>query len=176
MASNDTLRRYLDAGLAFTALTRARAEAIVEDLVKQGEVQTEQAQNAVRDLMDRSRQNTETFFEQVRSEVRDQVSNLGLATQADIARIERKIGGLGSSTSSRPAAKRATAKRATAKRATAKKASARKAAAKRTTAKKTTTKKAAARKAPARKTAGPSSTKKATRSTGSTKKTAAKKA
>ena len=171
MASNDTLRRYLDAGLAFTALTRARAEAIVEDLVKQGEVQTEQAQNAVRDLMDRSRQNTETFFEQVRSEVRDQVSNLGLATQADIARIERKIGGLGSSTSSRPAAKRATAKRATAK-----KASARKAAAKRTTAKKTTTKKAAARKAPARKTAGPSSTKKATRSTGSTKKTAAKKA
>lgn len=172
MASNDTLRRYLDAGLAFTALTRARAEAIVEDLVKQGEVQTEQAQNAVRDLMDRSRQNTESFFEQVRSEVRDQVSNLGLATQADIARIERKVGDLGSSTSSRPAAKRATAKRATAK-----KASARKAAAKRTTAKKTTTKKAAARKAPARKTAGPSSTaKKATRRAGSTKKTAAKKA
>ncbi|MEY2477519.1 MAG: hypothetical protein QOG87_2834, partial [Actinomycetota bacterium] len=46
MAQNDMLRRYLDAGMAFTQLTRARAEAIVKDLVKAGELQREQTQDA----------------------------------------------------------------------------------------------------------------------------------
>ena len=36
MAQNDVLKRYIDAGLAFTALTQARAEALVKDLVKVG--------------------------------------------------------------------------------------------------------------------------------------------
>ena len=38
MAQTDMLRRYLDAGLAFTKMTQDRAEAIVRDLVRAGEV------------------------------------------------------------------------------------------------------------------------------------------
>ena len=94
MADSNVLKRYLDAGMAFTQLTQARAEALVKDLVKTGEVQTEQAQTAVDELLERSRKNTERLFEQVRNEVRDQVANLGLATKADIARLERRIDGL----------------------------------------------------------------------------------
>src|SRR4051812_24418826 len=88
---DDLLRRFLDAGLAFTQMTQQRAEGIVGDLVKAGEVQTEQTQQAVRDLLERSRQNTERLVEMVRKEIRDQVSNLGLATKDDIARLERRI-------------------------------------------------------------------------------------
>jgi hypothetical protein len=46
MAQNDIFKKYLDAGLAFTALTQARAEALVKDLVKAGEVQADQAREA----------------------------------------------------------------------------------------------------------------------------------
>jgi polyhydroxyalkanoate synthesis regulator phasin len=38
MAQTDILKRYLDTGLAFTAMTQARAEALVKDLVKAGPV------------------------------------------------------------------------------------------------------------------------------------------
>ncbi|MDQ1395468.1 MAG: hypothetical protein QOG64_727 [Acidimicrobiaceae bacterium] len=99
MPQNDMLKRYLDAGLAFTQMTRDRAEAIVKDLVKAGEVQQKQAQKQVDDLVERSRKNTEALLEVVRREVTTQLSAMGLATRDDIARLEAMIGSGGSGTS-----------------------------------------------------------------------------
>jgi polyhydroxyalkanoate synthesis regulator phasin len=78
MAQNDTLRRYLDAGIAFTQLTRSRAEAIVKDLVHTGEIQREHAQDRVEELIDRSRKNTEALVDMIRKEIRTQLSALGV--------------------------------------------------------------------------------------------------
>lgn len=91
MAKNPLIKRFLDAGVQFTEMTQSRAEAIVKDLVKTGEVQGEQAQKFVDELVARSRKNTDKFVEAIRKEVQNQVTNLGLATQKDIARIEKKI-------------------------------------------------------------------------------------
>ena len=124
------LRRYLDAGIAFTQMTRARAEAIVKDLVKTGEVQRDQAQKNVDDLVDRSRKNTEQLLEIIRTEIRNQFQSLGLATQDDVRRIEKRLDAV---ETGRPAAAAASAgptKKAPAKKAVAKKAPAKKAPAK----------------------------------------------
>jgi polyhydroxyalkanoate synthesis regulator phasin len=165
MAQSNVLKKYLDAGMAFTAITRAQAEALVKDLVKSGEVQTEQAQAAVADLVDRSRKNTEAFLEQVRKEISSSAESLGLATIADVTRLEKLIKAIRPGSSPAPAKKAAApvkkaAKKAPAKKAAApakkaaKKAPAKKAAAKRAPAKKAAAKKAPARKAAAKKTAG----------------------
>ena len=148
MADNP-LKRYLDAGIAFTALTQAKAEAIVKDLVSAGEVQTEQAQAVVTDLLERSRKNTEKLLETVRAEVAEQVKALGLVGQAEIARLEKRIEALTGRTpvteapaapaKKAPAKKKAAAKKAPAKKAPAKK----KAAAKKAPAKKAVAKKSA---------------------------------
>jgi polyhydroxyalkanoate synthesis regulator phasin len=153
MAQNDVLKRYLDAGIAFTTLTQARAEALVKDLVKAGEVQADQARDTVTDLLERSRKNSEKLLDAVRKEVRNQITSLGLASKSDLDRLEARIASLfGAAPATRKAAARPAAKKATAKRATAKKAPAKKkAATKRTAAKKTATKKAGARKATATK-------------------------
>ena len=138
MAQNDFLKRYLDAGLAFTALTQARAEALVKDLVKAGEVQADQARDAVADLLERSRKNSEKLIETVRTEVRSQITGLGLVSKADLDKFEARIAGLfGAATKpakaaakkAKPAAKAAT-KKAPAKKAAAKKAPSKKAPAK----------------------------------------------
>ena len=107
MAQNDLLKRYLDAGVAFTQMTRQRAEAIVRDLVKAGEMQSDQAQQAVQELVDRSRENTERLVEMMRNEMRDQISSLGLATRDDLARLEKRIDAV-----SRPSATKAATKTA----------------------------------------------------------------
>ena len=132
MAQNDLLKRYVDAAVSFTAITQARAEALVKDLVRAGEVQADQARDAVTDLLERSRKSSETLLETVRSEVRQQITNLGLASQADLDRIEQRISSLldtvtgpakKAASSSKPAAKRAApAPKAPAKKAPAKKA------------------------------------------------------
>ena len=137
MAQNDLLKRYLDAGVAFTAMTQARAEAIVKDLVKAGEVQTDQAQKAMSDLMDRSRKNSERLLETVRKEVRAQLKSLDIPTRDDLERLVRRL------TPGGAPAKKATA----ARKSVAKKATAAKKAAKRST------KRAPAKKSPAKKSA-----------------------
>lgn len=129
MAQSDVFKRYLEAGIAFTELTRARAEAIVKDLVKAGELPRKRAEDAIDDLVKQSRANTEALVELVQAQVREQLGALGIATKDDIARLEAKI-------AARPAApaKKAAKKLVVAKApvgASAKKAPAKKSAAKR---------------------------------------------
>ncbi len=125
MAQSDLFKRYLDAGVAFTQMTRQRAEEIVRDLVKAGEMQSDQAQQAAQELFERSRENTERLIEMMRKEMRDQISSLGLATSDDIKRLERRIDaiGRGSASAGKAAAlkKAAPAKKTVAKKTAAKK-------------------------------------------------------
>ena len=91
MAEDDLLRRLLDAGMTFSAMTQARAESLIRDLVRQGEVQAEQAQATIDELLDRSRRNSERWLEAVRSEIDQQIANLNLATRDDIERLVQRF-------------------------------------------------------------------------------------
>jgi polyhydroxyalkanoate synthesis regulator phasin len=107
MATNDRWQQYLDAGKAWTELTRAQAEGVVRDLVKAGDVQQKRAKKSVDELLERSRKNAEELRKVVRHELQSQISALGIATQEDLARLERKLTGATSSAKSAP--KKATA-------------------------------------------------------------------
>ena len=146
MPQNDVLKRYIDTGIAFTALTQARAEALVKDLVKAGEVQADQAREAVTDLIDRSRKNSERLLETIRREVKEQITNLGLVSKGDLDKAEERLAKL-IGTATAPARKAAkTVQRAAPSKKTAKKSAAKKSPAKKTAAKKTAAKKSAASK------------------------------
>lgn len=94
MAQTDLLKRYLDAGMAFTQLTQQKAEAIVKDLVKAGEVPTGEASRRVEELLERSRQNAEDLLEIVRGEVRSQVGKLGLVPKKELDAVKRELAAL----------------------------------------------------------------------------------
>ena len=131
MAQSDVFKRYLDAGIAFTEMTRERAQAIVREWVKAGEVPMQRADDFIEDLVERSRQNTEAIATLVRAQVQEQLGALGLATKADIARLEARINaGRGSGTANSPAARKSAAKKSTTKKSAAKKSAAKKSAAK----------------------------------------------
>jgi polyhydroxyalkanoate synthesis regulator phasin len=107
MATNDRWQQYLDAGRAWTEMTRAQAETVVRDLVKAGDLQQKRAKKAVDELVDRSRKNAEELRKVVRNELQTQISALGIATQEDLKRLERKLSKAGSSAKTAP--KKATA-------------------------------------------------------------------
>jgi polyhydroxyalkanoate synthesis regulator phasin len=155
--------RYVEAGMAFTDMTRSRAEAIVRDLVKAGEVQRERAQDTVDELIDRSRRSTEALISLIRNEIREQLSSLGLTRAAARTRsaAAKTAGAAKRRTTKAPATRTAKSARAkasggtkrTVKKATAKKAGAKKSGVKKTTAKKPATKKTAGKKSAGKKAA-----------------------
>lgn len=132
MAQTDVLKRYLDAGIAFTKMTQERAEAIVRELVGAGEVGAEQATSTVAELVERSRENTDRLRDTMRAEINAQVANLGLATRDDVDALRREISALrrnqpGSAGAVEvpgtpaPSATKSSAKKSSAKRSSAKK-------------------------------------------------------
>ena len=78
MAQNDVFKRYLDAGMAFTQVSREKAEEFVKELVKQGEIRRKEAEDVIETLVERSRKNTEDLVAIIRQEVADQLRNIGL--------------------------------------------------------------------------------------------------
>jgi polyhydroxyalkanoate synthesis regulator phasin len=175
MVNKDSFQKYLDAGVAFTNLTRARAEELVAELVQSGEFQSGDARAKVDELIERSRRGRELLVAQVRHEVARQMESAGITNLEDLAKQVAALLGRTAATgraatqgkkhpakkapakaSKKTATKKAT-KKATAKKAAAKKSPARKAAAKKAAATKASAKKVAA-KAPAKKAAsGPGS-------------------
>jgi len=150
MAPNDALQRYIDAGIAFTTMTRKKAEELVAELVKSGDLQTDEAKARVDELLERGRQGTEVIVSVVRSEVTRQLGAVGITNLEDLATQVAAL--LGRSTPAKKApAKKTAAKKAPAKKTAAKKSAAKKAPATKSAAKKGPAKKTAAKKAPAKK-------------------------
>jgi len=162
MVARDGFQKYLDAGIAFTNLTRTKAEELVQELVQNGEFQSADAKAKVEELLERSRRGREAFAAQVRKEVAHQLDSVGITSLEDLAQqVASLIGrtaeaGRAATTGTKAAAKKSAAKKtptkkAPAKKAPAKKSAGKKAAAKKSPAKKSAAKKAAAKKAPAMK-------------------------
>ena len=79
-------------------MTRAQAQRVARQLVKEGQLAEERARAYVDELIDRSRQRADELRTLVRREVEAQLAGLGLATKADVAKLERTIAKLASST------------------------------------------------------------------------------
>ena len=144
MANKDSFQKYLDVGIAFTNITKAKAEELVAELVQNGEFQGRDARAKVDELLERSRKSSEVLLGQVRSEVARQLDGLGITSLEDLA---EQVAALLGRTADAGKQAAATAKKAPAK-ATAKKTATKKAPAK--AAAKKAPAKAAAKKAPAK--------------------------
>ena len=148
MATNDSLQRYIDAGIAFTNMTRRKAEELVTELVQNGDLQRGEAKARVDELLERSRQGTEVIVTTVRSEVSRQLEAVGITNLEDLAKQVAAMLGRTADTAKKAPAKKAPAKKAPANKTAAKKAPAKKAPAKKAPAKKTAAKKTATPPAP----------------------------
>ena len=76
MASNERIRKYLDAGTVLGQVSRGRAEEIVRELVNAGDIQRSQTQEWVDNLVERSRKTSEQVLELVRHEVATQLGKI----------------------------------------------------------------------------------------------------
>ena len=131
MTENDGLRRYVEAATALTQITRARAEDLVRELIKAGELERHRAQDWVEDLVKASRDRSEALVATVRGEVRQQLKEVGFTNVDDLAKkvadILARSSAAGRRATHRPAKKaKKTGSKSSPSKTTAKKTAARK--------------------------------------------------
>ena len=155
--ANSTIKKFLDAGVHVTEMSKQQAESLVKSLVKSGEMKRKDADQAIQALVTRGKQTTDKISTLVQHEVAKQAAAFSERFDELEDRFEALAKSLinaanksGSGTeSSAPAASTSVANKAPAKKAPAKKAPAKAAPAKKAPAKKAPAKKAPAKAAPA---------------------------
>ena len=111
----DELRRAALVTSGVVDLTRQKAEQVVKELVKSGYIRSEQTSGAVKELLKRSDTNRKEITRFIRSELKNQIEGLGLATKRDLERLERKVARLEEARkSANKSKKKTTAKKSTA--------------------------------------------------------------
>ena len=112
----DELKRLALFTSGVVELTRNRAEAMVKDLVGSGDLGRDQASGVVKELLRRSAENRKELTRFVRSEIRNQIEGLGLATKRDVERLERRVARMEKS-EAKSTARKSSSKKTTASRA-----------------------------------------------------------
>jgi polyhydroxyalkanoate synthesis regulator phasin len=160
MAQN-VIRKLIDSGMHYTGDSQAKAEKLVRDLVKMGEVRRKDAEQTVQALIARGKQTSDQLLSLVQAEVSKQLGRFTdrvddiedrLEDIADRLGVRAKAAATTVPASSAPA-KKAPAKKVAIKKAAAKKAPAKKVAVKKATATNAAVKKVVAKKAPTKKAA-----------------------
>ncbi|MZP28738.1 hypothetical protein GTO91_03310 [Heliobacterium undosum] len=95
----DIVRKALLAGLGAVTLTKERAEVIVDELVKKGEMSKEEASKIIEELLEKSKEQREVVSDTFKSEFGRLRNDFGFVTrkefdalEARIAAIEEKLG------------------------------------------------------------------------------------
>jgi polyhydroxyalkanoate synthesis regulator phasin len=91
MPQTPDLTKYLDAGAEFVAFSRKQARERAQELVQQGHLAQNQVTGFVDGLVEGSRRRTDLLMDGVRQEIQRQVQAVGIATKADLVKLEAKL-------------------------------------------------------------------------------------
>lgn len=87
----EQLERSLLMGIGLFSLTREKAQAIVEELVKQGEVARSEVKDVTEHLVERGEEERHAFRKVVRQEVESTLTDMHIATQSDLKVLQKKL-------------------------------------------------------------------------------------
>ena len=91
---NKAVQRYLDAASGLGNLTTAKAEQVVKQMVNAGEAAGDQAQDLVKELLERQQRNREAVSALVKAETTRAVRAMGLATGTEVERLQKQVADL----------------------------------------------------------------------------------
>ena len=87
----DTWRKAKHFGLGVLDFTREKVEALVNDMVKRGELSEQDTAEAVADIMEKAKSEQEAFLDMLRGVVEKIVAELGLARRSDLEALKKKV-------------------------------------------------------------------------------------
>ena len=87
----DILRKTMFLGLGLISLTKEKAESMVDELVKRGEVESHDKFKAVDSLLKEAEKQEEEFTHKISGTVRKAMNDLGLPTKKDLDEVLKTL-------------------------------------------------------------------------------------
>ena len=87
----DIIRKTVLLGLGLISLTKEKAEGVVDDLVRRGEVASEDRYRAVDSLLKEAEKQEEEFNRRMTGSVHKVMADLGIPTKKDLDEILRTL-------------------------------------------------------------------------------------
>ena len=88
---SDVIKKTILAGLGAFTLTREKAEELIEDLVKKGELSQEEKPNVLSDLIKATEKRKDEVRNFVKEEVQKVLKSLNIPTGDDIEALEKRL-------------------------------------------------------------------------------------
>jgi len=83
--------RSVLAGIGVLSMTHEKAQKIVDELIRRGEVQKDEAKDWVERLVQRGDEERQSLRKLIHDEVKSSLDELGLVTKQDLQDLESKI-------------------------------------------------------------------------------------
>jgi polyhydroxyalkanoate synthesis regulator phasin len=91
MNTRELIEKGFYAGIGVLSLTKEKARALADDLVKRGEARQDEVEELVDRWAKRGEEERETLRKLVKDETERALSAVSVATKADIAALNKKI-------------------------------------------------------------------------------------
>ena len=90
----DLWRKAKHFGLGVVDFTREKVEALVNDMVKRGELTEDETSQAVAEIMEKAKSEQDALLEKLKPVVDKAISQAGLARAADLEALEKRVANL----------------------------------------------------------------------------------
>jgi len=87
----DLLRKAVELGLGALVITRENAEKVTNDLVKKGRLKRSESKNLLQEMLKKGEIEEKKIEVEIAKIVKRTLSNLDLASKADVSRLEGEI-------------------------------------------------------------------------------------
>jgi polyhydroxyalkanoate synthesis regulator phasin len=87
----DLLKKTYLFGLGLASLTKEKAEELVDDMIKRGEVAEKDRGKIIEDMLNRVQEEQEKLFKTVRDYVKKVVHDMGLPTRDEYLELQKRV-------------------------------------------------------------------------------------
>lgn len=87
----DLIKKTVLAGIGATVITKEKIEAVMQDLVKQGKVSSDEAKNLASKIADEGRKEWESSSKDLAERIRELLAKADFAHKSEVAQLERRL-------------------------------------------------------------------------------------
>lgn len=87
----DLIKKGVLLGLGALTLTKEKAEELVDELIKKGEVSKDERSSVMREILDKAKEQEENINERIRVEISKIIEKLGIPSKKDFEELEKRI-------------------------------------------------------------------------------------
>ena len=88
---SDFMDKVVNFGFGAYAVTKERAQSLIDEMIEKGQISKEERSKAVDDLMQKAQEERTEFNQRIEDNIKQVMQRLDLATRDDIRELHKKL-------------------------------------------------------------------------------------